>query len=391
MKHWQPRPRGVVSKWFWRRFAFGLSLALLGAASWPTAGSAQTTPPVNVQQPTTGFLSGLHAVSAVASTIPPNLDVNPYALLVAPVSAGNIHQGDILVDNFNDRANYQGTGSTIVDIGPQGQLGMFAQIPRDLPNCPGGVGLSTAMTMLQSGWVIVGSTPSKDGTPATSGAGCLIVLDPTGQVVTTFSDPMIDGPWDIATVDSGSTATLFLTNTMNNLGAVGQEVDNGTVLRINLAVGASGPTITNETVIGSGFPEEADAGTFVDGPTGVALGTDGTLYVADRLGNRIAAIPQAATRTDSAGTGTTLTQAGLLNGPLTLITAPTGNLLVANALNGTMVEVTPAGDQLGNVWLDDDEAQSPPGSGDLFGVALSGDQKGVLFVKDDTNTLGLLH
>ncbi|HTV56134.1 MAG TPA: hypothetical protein VMI06_14620, partial [Terriglobia bacterium] len=45
-----------------------------------------------------------------------------------------------------------------------------------------GVGLTTAMTMLKSGWVIVGSAPSSDGTTRTKGAGCLIVLDASGKV-----------------------------------------------------------------------------------------------------------------------------------------------------------------------------------------------------------------
>ena len=86
-------------------------------------------------------------------------------MVVAPVSAGKVQAGDVLVDNFNDIRNLQGTGTTIVDYNPvTKQTTLFAQIPKDLPQCPGGVGLTTAMTMLKSGWVIVGSTPSTDGT-----------------------------------------------------------------------------------------------------------------------------------------------------------------------------------------------------------------------------------
>ena len=59
----------------------------------------------------------------------------------------------------------------------------------NLPQCPGGVGLTTAMTMLQSGWIIVGSTPSTDGTTKTKGAGCLIVLDTNGKFVNAISGP----------------------------------------------------------------------------------------------------------------------------------------------------------------------------------------------------------
>ncbi len=50
------------------------------------------------------------------------------------------------------------------------------------------------------------------------------------------------------------------------------------------------------------------------GPTGVGLGHDGTLYVADTLANRIAAIPDAVHRTTDAGTGTTVSTGGSLTG-----------------------------------------------------------------------------
>ena len=57
--------------------------------------------------------------------------------------------------------------------------------------------------------------------------------------------------------------------------------------------------------------EQADKDVFIIGPTGLALGAGGVLYVSDALDNRIAAIPNAATRTDSAGTGQTVTKDGL--------------------------------------------------------------------------------
>ena len=46
----------------------------------------------------------------------------------------------------------------------------FAQISAaTLPgSCPGGVGLTTALSILPGGWVVVGSTPSSDGTAATA-------------------------------------------------------------------------------------------------------------------------------------------------------------------------------------------------------------------------------
>ena len=129
-----------------------------------------------------GFLDDVRRHSLATSTVPANGDQNPYAVVVAPVSAGRIQAGDVLIDNFNDRNNLQGLGSTIVIWRPATkQLSLFAAIPRNLPQCPGGVGLTTAMTMLKSGWVIVGSLPSQDGTTKTKGQGCLIVLDAQRQ------------------------------------------------------------------------------------------------------------------------------------------------------------------------------------------------------------------
>jgi hypothetical protein len=42
--------------------------------------------------------------------VPVNGDQNPYAVVVAPVSAGKIHKNDVLVDNFNGDKNLQGLG-----------------------------------------------------------------------------------------------------------------------------------------------------------------------------------------------------------------------------------------------------------------------------------------
>ncbi len=137
-----------------------------------------------------GFLETLHHHTTVTSTVPDNGDQNPYAIVVAPVSAGKIQKGDVLVDNFNDKNNLQGLGTTIVDYNPSTRkLSQFAGIPRHLGGCPGGVGLTTAMTMLKSGWVIVGSLPSSDGTTTTKGQGCLIVLDAQGNVASTITSP----------------------------------------------------------------------------------------------------------------------------------------------------------------------------------------------------------
>jgi hypothetical protein len=67
--------------------------------------------------------------------VPANGDVNPYGLILVPESEGGLVKGYILVSNFNDKANTQGTGKTIVEVSPTGSKRTFAQlstIPRSL-------------------------------------------------------------------------------------------------------------------------------------------------------------------------------------------------------------------------------------------------------------------
>jgi len=347
-----------------------------------------------------GFLENVHRHVMLTSTVPENGDQNPYALVVAPISTGKVRQGDVLVDDFNDQSNLQGTGTSIVayDTATR-KTTLFATLPHQVPQCPGGIGLTTAMTMLKSGWVIVGSTPSTDGTTRTKGAGCLLVLDPNGQLVAVWSGPDINDPWgNMAVIDRGDTATLFVS--MAGFDVPGPEVRDpatgdpvtvakATVLRIDLAIPqGQPPQIKNKTVVANGFGQRADRDVFLIGPTGLALGQDGTLYVSDALGNRVVAITDAVTRTTSAGTGREVTKDGLLRRPLALIMLPNGHLLTCNARNGQVVELDPrTGQQIYAQWVDTNQAQSPPGNGDLFGIALKPDGVGFYYVEDDVNTL----
>jgi hypothetical protein len=330
-------------------------------------------------------------ISVVASTVPSNGDVNPYGVARVPVSTGALVEGNILVSNFNNILNQQGTGTTIVQISPAGEVSLFAQINASaLPGpCPGGVGLTTALGVLRTGWVIVGSLPTSDGTSSTAQAGCLLVLNSSGKVVETFYGSLINGPWDMATLDQGSSATLFVTNVLNGaVAANGKVVHGGTVVRMTLSVSPkSMPSLLSMTVIGSGFAERTDPAALVIGPTGAGIsGNLQTLYVADSLNNRIAAIPDPIFRTTSAGTGATVSQGGSLNDPLGLTISPGGDILTANGNNGYMVTTTPDGNQISKQLLDD--SGNPPGAGALFGlIPVTG--QGLYYVDDATNTLNL--
>jgi hypothetical protein len=274
------------------------------------------------------------SVTTVASTIPSNGDLNPYGVARVPTTTGSLTKGNILVSNFNNSKNLQGTGTTIVQISPSGAVTLFAHIDAStLPGpCPGGVGLSTALVALRTGWVIVGSVPTTDGMSDTVQAGCLLVLNSSGQVVETFFGSLINGPWDMAAFDGGRNVSLFVTNVLNGTVAGGGKiVHEGTVLRLDLNIphGAI-PNLQQMTIVASGFAERTDPNALVIGPTGLALnhsdrhdndrndsdGHDndshggGVLYVADTLNNRIIAIEDPLQRSTSDGTGMTVFQGG---------------------------------------------------------------------------------
>jgi len=356
------------------------------------------------------LLPPLKTISTIASTVPGNGDVNPYGMAQVKRTTGNLRTGHILVSNFNNSANLQGTGTTIVDVAPDGSMSLFATLnAASLPGaCPGGVGLTTALVVLDQGWVIVGSLPTTDGTSATAQAGCLIVVDSLGNAVETFSGSLINGPWDMTAFDGEHEAKLFVTNVLNGtLAANGQVVNLGTVTRLDLKVSTSAmPVLESISIIASGFPERTDPAALVIGPTGVALRAhcasdsddcgeqgddrDGArLYVADTLGNRIAVIDHPLGRTTSAGTGHTLSAGGSLNGPLGLIVTPRGELLTVNSGDGFITEISPGGAQRATVLLDN-TGSPPTGAGTLFGLVFDS-AHGVYFVDDGTNTVNLLH
>jgi hypothetical protein len=341
--------------------------------------------------------------SSIATTAPGNGDVNPYGIVTVPRSVGLLKRGELLVSNFNNSGNQQGTGTTLVQIPQTGNseamhsASLFAQIdPTALPGpCPGGVGLTTALAVTRTGFVIVGSLPTSDGTAKTAQAGCLLVLNSEGKVVSTIAGGPINGPWDMTAVDHGLFTTLYVTNVLNGTVAAGTDpttgdgnvVDRGTVVRIQLlTIPGIRPIVLNEDVIATGFPERTDPNALVIGPTGVALGRNGTLYVADTLGSRIAAIPDASFRElPVRGGGSTVSSGHDLNGPLGMTLAPNGDILTANGGDGNIVETTPFGFQT------DISADSTGGAGALFGLTVPPGVDGIFFVDDADNTLRELH
>lgn len=326
------------------------------------------------------------AVSPLVSgtTLPANGDVNPYGVAFVPQgipAGGLLASGNVLVSNFNNGANLQGTGTTIVSVTPAGTTSLFYQ-------GPAGLGFSTALGVLRSGFVIVGNVPSSDGTSATVGQGSLIVLDRFGKQVADFQDPtLLDGPWDLAVVDGGATAKVFVSNVLT-----------GTVTRLNLKVSAKSDavSIVSKTQIASGYAHGPNTAAFELGPTGLAYSpATNTLFVASTQDNGVYAIKQAGTRSTDAGTGALIYKdTAHLRGPLGLVLAPNGDLITSNgdAVNpdptqpSEMVEFTPKGSFVTQVPVDS------AGEGGAFGIAISAPQgNAVRFaaVDDLTNALDI--
>ncbi len=366
-----------------RRSAAAIAAVVTAAAGLLAGAGLASAAPANNTSST--FIGPLHHIRVISSTVPKNGDVNPYGVAVVPRSGGKLHKGDVLVSNFNDKTNTQGTGTTIVQVNPHGGMSLFAGISDS--NCPGGVGLTTALVVLRNGWVIVGSLPTQHG-GMLSGAGCLIVLDQWGHVQETITGHGIDGPWDMTALDLGNVSELFVTNVLG--GILGPKNPNGgTVVRLIITSAAhQTPQVLLSTRIGSGFPARTDPNALVIGPTGVGLGRNGTLYVADTLDSSIAAIPNAAFRFSDDGHGSTVSKGGALNGELGLAIAPNGDILTVNGGDGNMVETTPGGQQVAVKTVDNNQG----GAGNLFGLAVKPGADAVYFVDDFSadNNLQLL-
>jgi hypothetical protein len=257
-----------------------------------------------------------------SSTVPSNGDINPYGVAFVPEGfpgGGKIVAGDVLVSNFNNGANAQGEGTTIIQLTPRGTLAppgtAVAFFTSSLP------GLSTALGVLRAGFVLVGNVPTTDGSFDSIGQGALQVIDRNGHWLQSWMDPVfLDGPWDLAIDDDGAFAHVFVSNVLN-----------GTVARLDLAVEAGGLKLLKKTTIAVGYMHVPNTAALILGPTGLAFDErSDTLYVASTADNAIFAIPAASQRTSAVKLGNPVFADSHLRGPLALRFAPNGDLLAAN-------------------------------------------------------------
>ena len=291
------------------------------------------------------------------STIPSNGDVNPYGVAFVPKgfpTGGTLNPGDLLVSNFNDSANIQGTGTTIIDIPSSGQPFTFFQGTAPL-------GLSTGLAVLKAGFVLVANCPTNNAVPV-SGAlpGSLLLLDRNGNLLNTYTSNEIQGPWDFSVYDQGGTVWVFVSNSIN-----------GTVSRIELVFDGGNFSIKSTATIASGYTHHADPATFEVSPTGSAYDSmTGILYVASTGDNAVYAIANALFARVSRGMGKVIYADQVhLHGALAMVFGPNGNLLVSNSDEfnvdpnqpSEIVEFTVTGQFVGEISVD-------PNLGGAFGL-----------------------
>jgi hypothetical protein len=330
----------------------------------------------NAQAPASSILNSL-GTPQVLSTVPTNGDVNPYGVAFVPPSfptGGLLDAGDILVSNYNNNQNLQGTGTTIVDF-RAGQQTLFFQ-------APAGSGLSTGLAVLKAGFVLVGNMPTTDGTSNTVKPGSLIAINPQGQVVWTYANKQeINGPWDFTVFDQGSRATVFISNVLS-----------GSIERLVLGLNHGAVSVLSATQISSSYTHRGDPAALEVGPTGLAYDANrDTLYVASAGDNAIYAMPDATQVAQNGLRGFRIYSDNLhLHGALALTIAPNGNLIcsnndVINAVAGQpseLVELT-----RGGVFVA--ERSVDPNLGGAFGLAFGTVSGKITFAAVDDNTSSL--
>jgi hypothetical protein len=313
------------------------------------------------------------------STVPANGDVNPYGVAFVPknfeTGSGPLKHGDILVSNFNNSANLQGTGTTIVRVPAGGSPALFFQ-------GKAGLGLSTALGTLQYGFVVVGNAPTTDGSSATAKPGSLLVINNQGKLIQTIANAWIQYPWDMALVDQGDRAIAFVTNALN-----------GTVSRLDFQVSSSGLKLLSAKTIASGYVHRGDPAALFVAPTGLVYDARrDRLYVASTGDNAVYAVSHAAGTQSDNGQGFIIYQDDAhLHGALAMAEAPNGHLLVSNndTINSDpnqpseIVEFTKEGSFVKELSMD-------PGQGGSFGLAVSSSDDKAIFAAVDDNAATLV-
>ncbi|HMD01364.1 MAG TPA: hypothetical protein VKG44_00235 [Candidatus Baltobacteraceae bacterium] len=348
------------------------------AATLATSSPARAMPTVPVY--TDGsVLATLHRIVTIGSTVDPlNGDVNPYGLDVARATHPPLAAGDLVICNFNDSGNVQGTGTTIVALHP---------VPGATP-----LHIAGAPSLLGCNALALG--PTDNIWAAAFAANDNPIVTPGGVVATTLPG----GPWRHPFGEifawraaPGSLGAFYESNAAD-----------GTIVRITIF---PGPKFVYE-IIARGFAVNGGAPGSILGPSGLQYDARrDRLFIVDGASNsvvvfeRVSRIPAGGIDVRGAGffSGAYASLARLvyagapLNGPISSALLPGGHLVVGNTLdpNGQnlMVELGPNGRLLDVVNVDTGAA------GAIFGMVATGsfdfDTK-LYFNDDNANALEVL-
>lgn len=368
-----------------------------------TGGSKSASTTVTVITNLLSALAPTGTIPTIGSTIDPiNGDQNPYGLAIAPVTAGLITKGDLVVCNFNDATdnattppsgNVQGTGTTLIGLHPVvGSTPYRIAQSADLQGC-------NALAML----------PDDSISAAAWTANLNPLTSASGTIAAPFSSDTFAGPWGEAYVAATATqpAAIYVSN------APGGSVNSGGAIdRISL----DDDTQTSLTEIVTGICSGGVAGS-VFGPAGLTYDpASDTLYVVATSSSSVIAIaavssiPKDGVVVSGQCSGATPTAVPTFSGPSMVsarviahgapLSAPlsaallkNGDIVIANADIGVsaqsastnlLIEVSPVlpGGFVGQPLQVDN---GTPGA--LFGLAATVDAAGnqIIYFNDDNN------
>jgi hypothetical protein len=320
----------------------------------------------------TGPFIGSLKVTTIGSTVDPtNGDQNPYGLSIAPITAGKMTAGDLIICNFNDSANVQGNGTTIEILHPTPGSAptRFVQDP-NLKGCAAIV-------------------PDGEDNPwaAAFSSNLAPFYSATGALVSTLSKGPWDGPWGEIFVTPPTGAPYYVTSNAKN----------GSLVNVNHPGTTFVTTVTGFSINAGAVPGTIYA---LSGLTYDAA--NDTLYVVDSNLNRVVAFAKYSSLTagaitvgadgdfsgPSASSASVVFSGAPLEQPISAALLFNGDLVVGNTGGTTgqnlLVEISPAGKVVATQNLDSGAA------GALFGIVAAGtnaaDAK-IYFNDDNDNTV----
>lgn len=323
------------------------------------------------------ILDRLDEMKTIGSTVDPtNGDQNPYGLDVAKIDAGKLKRGDLVVCNFNNSANVQGTGTTIIALHPT-----VGSTPRHITQNAALNGCDeVALGPTDAIWA---SAFSANDNP---------IVGPDGTLFTTLAGGPWHSPFGQAFAPHAGpfgVAAFYESN-----------AGDGSIVRINITAGGA----FTFDVIATGFPVNHGVPGSILGPSGLQYDCKhDRLFIVDGTNNALYSFRHVSTIPAGGITvsGTTFSgpfrkRAKLnfmgppLNGPISSALFFNGHLALGNTLdpNGQnlIIEITPHGKV-----LDVKNVDTGVGAA-IFGMVATGekDDTKLYFNDDNDNTVRVL-